>query len=306
MSSRAALKGFFSTGQRPTGAQFADLIDSTVSLAESNAGTGTFTGGIVVGNVAVPATPGAIRWTGVNFEFHNGAGFQPLTFGGAAITNPQDIGNVRIGSTIAGGAAVMAHSSKYTDNDFAFGQTPAGATVVSSGTSIFMQNRTLGVATNVLTISGNKAAVNTSLTVGPVGGPPIPAGTILAVFGEAQKQTGGIWSVMSDVRTKKDISRFEEGLEKLMHIQPVWFKYKNVDGIPGADAAQVGVLAHEVKPVFPYMIKEVKSKINAEDPDETELLTFNGSALPFVIVNAIKELNTRLQHLEHSIIKKEE
>ncbi|MDP4262880.1 MAG: tail fiber domain-containing protein [Bacteroidota bacterium] len=296
MSSRAALKGFFSTGQRPTGLQFADLIDSAASLAESNPGTIAFTGGIVIGNVGVPATPGAIRWTGVNFEFHNGAGFQPLTFGGTAITNPQDIGNVRIGSTLTGGVAVLAHSTKYSDNDFAFGQTPAGATLISSGTSILLQNRSGGTPTTVLTINGNKA------TVGTLPGNTTP---MLIVHGDAQKTGGGAWSVVSDVRLKKDISNFSEGLDKLLQINPVRFKYKNFGSEPGGNTEQVGVLAHEVQPVFPYMINKVKTKIREEDTEETELLTFNGSALPFVIINAIKELNTRLQQLEQSITKEE-
>ncbi|HEY6502588.1 MAG TPA: tail fiber domain-containing protein [Chitinophagaceae bacterium] len=308
MSNKIALKGFFATGQRPNGLQFADLIDTMVSNAETNAGTVAFTGGIVIGNVGVPATPGAIRWTGVNFEFHNGVGFQPLTFGGAAITNPQDIGNVRIGSTLTGLPAVFAHISKYTDNDFAFGQSPAGATIVSSATSIFFQNRALNVPTNVLVINGNKATINTTLVIGtpPVGAPAIPAGTTLAVYGEAQKLTGLVWSVMSDVRVKKEISAFGEGLDKLLQINPVWFKYKNVEGIPGADARQVGVLAHEVQPLFPYMVNKAKGKLSSEDQEETDLLTFNGSALPYIIINAIKELNCRLQRLEQSTVNEEQ
>ena len=310
MSNKVALKGFFATGQRPNGLQFADLIDTMVSNAETNAGTVAFSGGIVIGNVGVPASPGAIRWTGVNFEFHNGVGFQPLTFGGAAITNPQDIGNVRIGSTLVGvgSPAVFAHISKYNDNDFAFGQSPAGATIVSSPTNIFFQNRALGVPTNVLVINGNKATINTTLVIGtpPGGAPAIPAATTLAVYGEAQKLTGLAWAVMSDVRVKKDVSVFNDGLNKLLQINPVWFRYKNVEGIPGADARQVGVLAHEVEPLFPYMVNKSKGKLSTEDQEETDLLTFNGSALPYIIVNAIKELNCRLQRLEQSTEKEEQ
>ncbi len=302
MSNRAILKGFFGTGQRPTQGQFEDLIDSSVNLTEPNPTT-TFNGGIVIGNVGVPATAGAIQWTGIRFEFHNGAGFQPLTFGGAAITNPLDIGNVRIGSTLTGGVAAFSHLSKYSDNDFGFGQTPAGATIVSSATSILFQNRVGGVPTNVLSITSNRATINTSLLIGVPSGPAVPGPAALIVYGEARKSDGIAWTTMSDVRVKKDISVFSEGLDKVMQINPVWFKYKNVEDSAGEQAEQVGILAHELQPVFPYMIKEVKAKISADDKEESDLLCFNGSALLFVVINAIKELNTRLQRLEATITK---
>jgi hypothetical protein len=162
-----------------------------------------------------------------------------------------------------------------------------------------------------LTISANKAIVNTSLNVNtqlivgtPFGAPPpIPAGTALAVYGQAQKSTGAAWTVMSDVRVKENITCFSEGLEKLIQINPVRFNYKNFKDISDTNVEQVGVLAHEVKPVFPYMVGEVKAKITDEDEEESDLLTFNSSALQFVIINAIKELNSRLQIIEQSLIK---
>jgi hypothetical protein len=295
MSTRSTLRGFFSTGLRPTQLQFADLIDSSVSLVDSNNGTITLTGGVVVGNTGVPAVPGAIRWNGVSFEFHNGSGFQPLLFGSVVLSNPQDIGNVRIGSTLTGAMAAFSHVSRYNDNDVAFGQTPAGTTIVSSGTSVQIQNRTGSVATTVISVNNNRVVVGTP------SGPAIPAGTTLAVYGEAQKSNGAAWTVMSDVRTKKDINEFSEGLDKLMEVNPVRFKYKNTNGLPNADAEQVGILAHEIKPVFPYMINEVKGKVSEEDTEETDLLTFNSSALQFVMINAIKELNNRLQSIEQSL-----
>ena len=308
MSSKTVLKGFFQTGLRPKQAQFEDMIDSMVSAVEANTTTVRFDGGLILGNSAVSAVAGAMRWTGTNFEFHNGAGFQPITLGGG-ISNPQDIGNVRVGSTLGGAIAAFAHITKYNDNDFAFGQTPSGNTIVSSGTTIFFQNRVANVPTNVMQISTNKVTINTTLSVttqivaGTPAGPPIPVGTVLAVYGEAQKSNGAAWTVMSDARVKKDISGFSEGLEKLLKVNPVRFKYKNLNDAPGANDEQVGVLAQEIKSVFPYMVSQVKGKINKEDEEEAELLTFNSSALQFVIINAIKELNNRIQSLELLITK---
>jgi hypothetical protein len=311
MSNKSVLKSFFVTGARPNQLQFADLIDSGVNLLEANSGNVQVSGGVVVGNTTVPDVPGAIKWDGTNFQFRDAVNFKPLNLAGATISNPQDIGNVRIGSTLAGNPAVLAHNTKYTDNDFAFGQTSGGTTIVSSGgiNPIVFQNRSGGIPTTVLTIQGNKAkatdlTVTNQLVVGvAVALPPMlvtPTPTLLAVFGDAQKLTGGVWTVMSDVRVKKDIAPFTEGLRQLLDIKPVWFKYKGFDELEAAQEKQVGVLAHEIRSTFPYMIKEAKENMITEDGEVQGLLSFNGSALPYVIVNAIKELNKRLDRIEQS------
>lgn len=314
MSNKSMLKSFFVTGARPNQLQFADLIDSSVNLFEANSGNVQVSGGVVVGNTSVPDVPGAVKWDGANFQFRDAVNFKPLNLAGSVIGNPLDIGNVRIGSTLTGSPAVLAHITKYTDNDFAFGQTSGGTTIVSSGgiNPIVFQNRVGGIPTTVLTIQGNKAratdlTVTNQLVVGiAVANPPpivTATPTLLSVFGDAQKLTGGAWAVMSDVRVKKEIAPFTEGLRQLLDINPVWFKYKWLDEVEAAQDKQVGVLAHEIRSTFPYMVKEAKGNTMTEDGELQGLLSFNGSALPYVIVNAIKELNERLDRIEQSLQK---
>jgi hypothetical protein len=311
MSNRATLKGFFVTTARPKQVQFEDLIDSTVSLVEPNTGSIALSGGIIVGNTAVPATPGAIKWNGTNFEFHTVAGFQVLNLTGAVVSNPQAIGNVTIGSNLLAGGTlgVVAHATKYNTTDFGFAQNSAGVTIVNSPLtgSIQLRNSTAQIA---ITIQGGITTVNNSLVVGtpPAGAPAIPVtvpATTLTVFGEAQKLTGPAWAVMSDIRVKKDITGFSEGLDKLIQVKPVRFKYKGFENVEGADKEQVGVLAHEVREVFPYMVNAIKTKISPDDTEEKDLLMFNSSALQFVMINAIKELNQRLDKIEKSFDKEQ-
>jgi len=40
------------------------------------------------------------------------------------------------------------------------------------------------------------------------------------------------------------------------------------------------------------------AKLNKEDEDDTELLNYNGHALPFLLINAIKELSEKIDKLE--------
>jgi Chaperone of endosialidase len=302
MSNRSTLKSFFTTAARPNQTQFADLIDSTASLAESNSGTLTLTGAIVVGNTSALAVPGAIKWNGTNFEFHTGAGFQTLTFGGGAITNPLNIGNLRVGSDLGGGTlCVFAHNLKYNTSDFALSQTAAGATTVNSTTVLTLRNG----ATTALTAQAGVVTMANQVIIGtpPGGSPAIPGGTTLAVYGEAMKLTGAAWAVMSDVRVKKDIHQFDEGLDKLMQVNPVRFKYNGVPGVNTETNEQVGIVAQEIRKVFPYMSEESKAKPENDQNSDEGLLMFNSGALQFVMINAIKELNERLMSLEKSIIK---
>lgn len=311
MSSKSTLRGFFATGLRPTQLQFEDLINSSINHEELNPTT-TFEGGLVIGSIAVPDVPGAIRWTGTRFEFRDNVGFQPL---GGGIGNPTDIGNVRIGSI--GVNAVFANSTKFTIENMAFAQSNAGATTINSPSVILFKNSVGLVSSTVMSISGsnvavltiasNVATVNTSLVVGTVAGAAPPVGPLpnsLLVYGEARKSDGlASWTIMSDVRLKEDVRLFSEGLDKIMQINPVWFKYKNSHAAEEPVPEQVGILAHELQPVFPYMIKAVKGKIDVEDKVEADLLSFNASALQFVMVNAIKELGNRVKQLEKSLIK---
>ena len=53
---RSTLKGYFETGDVPSQAQYADLIDSKVNLSESNTGDISLTGNVnVTGNITASA-----------------------------------------------------------------------------------------------------------------------------------------------------------------------------------------------------------------------------------------------------------
>jgi Chaperone of endosialidase len=304
MSNKSTLRGFFVTAARPNQAQFEDLVDSNVNLFDTNNGNVQLTGGVVVGGTSVPDVQGAIKWDGTNFLFRTAAGFQTLSFAGAS--NPQDIGNVRIGSTLTGGIAAIAHSTRYTIDDFAFAQTSGGTTLINAGGSnpILIQNRNLGVITNLISIQSTRTTVSTQFVAGtlPAIPPALPAAFGLAIYGDAVKNTGASWSVMSDVRVKKDVSPFTEGLAKLLKIKPVWFRYKGMEE-EKQKQEQVGVLAHEIRDTFPYMVSESGESTTTEDGELKGLLTFNPSALSFVIVNAIRELHERLDRLEQNFKK---
>ena len=51
--SRSTLKGYFNTGDRPTESNFADLIDSTLNLNDSNTGDIDLTGNVTASSLTL-------------------------------------------------------------------------------------------------------------------------------------------------------------------------------------------------------------------------------------------------------------
>jgi hypothetical protein len=103
--------------------------------------------------------------------------------------------------------------------------------------------------------------------------------------------------VSSDRRLKQDINPFLDGLAVLNNIRPVSFRYNGKLGYP-TDKTYVGVVAQEMQGVAPYTIDSFKARLNPEDIDETDILRFDPNALTYISINAIKELDVRIQEIE--------
>jgi len=114
----------------------------------------------------------------------------------------------------------------------------------------------------------------------------------------AAKPSTNTWTIVSDSRIKKDIRPYTNGLEIIKRIRPVWFKYNGKAGFPDDHKENhIGVIAQEVIKVAPYTINTFKAKLNPDDQEETELLSFNSHALTFDLINSVKELDTSIAKL---------
>jgi hypothetical protein len=125
---------------------------------------------------------------------------------------------------------------------------------------------------------------------------------LLQVNGEAAKPGGGVWTVASDQRLKKNVSAFTDGLEVLTQVKPVWFEYNGQAGLP-TNKTYVGVLAQEMQKIAPYMVGQFT------DQDATgkkaDYLDYDANALTYILVNAVQQLkkenDTRLQEKDTQI-----
>jgi trimeric autotransporter adhesin len=126
---------------------------------------------------------------------------------------------------------------------------------------------------------------------------------LLHVNGVAAKPGGGSWTVASDKKLKKDIQPFQDGLKEIEQIKPVWFRYNGKAGLP-TDKKFVGVIAQEMQKIAPHTIGEFSYE--TEDGQSETYLDYDANALTYILVNAVKELNTLAQQQTQEIKRLQE
>ncbi len=120
---------------------------------------------------------------------------------------------------------------------------------------------------------------------------------LFSVNGDASKVGGGSWATFSDRRLKKDITPFTDGLSVLKEIRPVTFRYNGKLGYP-SDKTYVGVIAQEIQSIAPYTVDTYRTKLNPQDAEMTDLLRFDSSALLYVAINAVKQLEAKVSEVQ--------
>ncbi|MGB8192284.1 MAG: tail fiber domain-containing protein [Chitinophagaceae bacterium] len=328
---RAYLKLKFWNGERPRGEDFTDFLDSFVSKIDDQVSVDLNTnlsipGGVTLGTPA-NGTPGTLRFSGGNVQVFNGGiwnnvggsagAFVPVLGGPHVAFSGGNVGigafpvaptfkfevdlaaaeRVRFGpAAVANGAgnAQFSHNDMTADPNFALRQNSAGAVILNAPTTqtiSIMHNRTTArlviLPTTGQVIVGNNAIV------------PGGAGAMFQVNGTAFKLGGGAnWDGVSDGRYKKDVKDFKDGLDKLLQVRTVSFKYDGLPGIATKDQEEVGIIGQEMQKIFPYMISRHPISDITEPSATDDILTYNSSALTYVMVNAIQELATRVKELE--------
>jgi hypothetical protein len=157
---------------------------------------------------------------------------------------------------------------------------------------------------------GNGLVVNN----GNVGVGTTAPSFMLHVNGTAGKPGGGSWSVASDIRLKKDIHDYTDGLTELMKIRPIWYTYTGEAELP--QETFVGVAAQDLQQVAPYMVKEwtytpsdvrpagfdpTKDVLPDRSAEKKNYLTVDNSAMTYMIINSIKEQQAQIEALKKQI-----
>jgi len=109
---------------------------------------------------------------------------------------------------------------------------------------------------------------------------------LLTVNGTADKPGGGSWSTYSDARLKDVRNNFTPGLDALEKIQPVRYRYKADNSLKLPSQPEfIGVVAQQLQQAVP----------DAVQTNSSGYLTVNNDPVIWTTVNAVKELNHKLE-----------
>jgi hypothetical protein len=136
-------------------------------------------------------------------------------------------------------------------------------------------------------------AANVGLEVARIEG----AGNFVISGPTGMKSTGTLWANPSDRRLKDEIEDYATGLAAILELQPRTFVY-NGKGGSVAGMRGCGFIADEVEPVMPETVSTRAGKLDPDDEDETDIQTLDQSNLILALVNAVKELATRMTAVE--------
>jgi hypothetical protein len=116
----------------------------------------------------------------------------------------------------------------------------------------------------------------------------------------------GPYQNVSDRRFKSNIAPATAGLAEIIQLQPMTFDrlpITDADGNPVPRPSEIGFIADDVQPIIPEAVyRTVWPDVGQADPNPSDpALSLAGEVLTAVLVNAVKELNTRLTTLEGKV-----
>jgi len=341
---RDFLKPEFKDGERPSGADFSDLIDSFVNKQSDGVkldvdgnlvlsrgvqlgdSAGTVAGGLRFNSNQLQVFSGG-AWTNVGAGGGGGGFGLPTTLPPTPVAHDGNVGigpfaaaptfrlevplgtsgtpadQVRFGNAVCGNgtaafasAAVFSHQNHASNSNFALRQAVNGAVHINAAAGQVVSIRQGGASVRLGVSAGGNVIVGGESDLAGIPNPPGTA--LLQVAGDAFKSQGNAsWLITSDARLKEDVRDLEAGLAELRQLRPVRFRY-NGRGGTSAGRAGVGVLAQEIETVLPETIQRASVP---GDPALDDLRVFDSSMLTYVLINAVKELAARVEHLEQAL-----
>jgi hypothetical protein len=189
------------------------------------------------------------------------------------------VGNGGCGMNYAGIGFVVSGGFNINCSNFALLGDNSGnlfINSVESGTIYFSNNN--GAPRMVIEPGGN---------VGIGTGSP---DDLLSVNGSADKPGGGSWGTYSDRRLKNLDGSFGSGLDQILKINPVRYRYKEQNGMGISDHDEhVGVVAQEVQKVIPEAVTE----------NSKGYLLVNNDPILWTMLNAIKEQQRQIREQQN-------
>lgn len=268
-----------------------------------------------LGTTAFPDSNNVILGAGATFTDNAGAGqkFNTAIGAGTKVFAPNNataigaLAQVTTANTIILGSIAGINGATSTVNVGIGVAAPTERLEVGGNIEVTGDLYT-GATNGVLNAGGGNMNVNIN-TIADVAPAPLNANgdedlyiaDALELGGQGFKPGGGSWAAASDARLKKDVQNFTDGLDKILAIRPVSFKYNDHFKSLNNNKTYIGVLAQEIKEVAPYTVELTKfGQVNEEDENGVEYVkkegeefyTYDSSSLTYMLINAVKELKS--------------
>jgi Chaperone of endosialidase len=140
----------------------------------------------------------------------------------------------------------------------------------------------------------------TGLGLGPNNTPSVSFYLQLNGDFAAKPGAGGLWTVPSSRVLKTLVGTdYTDGMARVRQLPPVrLYRYNGKAGIAASTDDEYGFVAEELQAVAPELVRPFEAKMDDDDEATTPLLATNLGPLLFTFVNALRELDARLQAIE--------
>ena len=133
-----------------------------------------------------------------------------------------------------------------------------------------------------------------------------PAHLLHLQLDDAFKPGDGTWDFPSDARLKDVQGVFPHGLTTVQALPaPVVYTLNGKAETPVDGTQYVGMIAQDVEPVAPFLLSTYEAKLDPSDADPTTLYRMNESPILYLLINAVRELATRVEALEAALVTRQ-
>ena len=255
--------------------------------------------------VTIPGTAHGLQSAGLLYQCYDAgtpkAAFQPQT----VTIHPETYDITLTFATPTSGTIVLAAVGVPVSQNFNLSDggvvdqtatrvySEQGQLILQGGTSdlVTLRNR-LGVATATFDVNQGNLGLGAAITA--------PGFKIQLEVDSAAKPASNLWTIASDERLKQVLRPFDEGLDLVLQLEPVWYRYNGQGVMPVSNKDLVGIIAQQLQPLAPYMVGSYRGKLDPLGEEETDILTYEGHAMTFVLIRAVQELHARLAMLEEA------
>ena len=104
---------------------------------------------------------------------------------------------------------------------------------------------------------------------------------------------------ISDERTKRDVEPYTRGLDDLIQLRPVRFRFNGLGGTQDDGMEKVGLVAQQARPHVPECVHPTVGmladpRVGWKDKRLPDQLSLDDKPLLFAVINALREINDRL------------